>query len=184
MPLPRVSVFIATSLDGCIARADGSLDWLDCVKLDGEDYGYGEFMSTVDTLLLGRGTWDVARTFDPWPYAGKRVVVLTHRPEQVRHGEELAAGNVAEVLEELGASGSARVYVDGGAVIRQCLAAGMVDELIVSVVPVVLGEGIRLFGDELPERTLRLVSSESWASGLVQLRYTVGSSPFPRPGAA
>lgn len=184
MSTPRVAVFIATSLDGCIARADGSLDWLDLVKLDGEDYGFAEFLSGVDTLLMGRSTWDVVRAFDPWPYAGKRVVVLTHRPEAVEHGEELASGDVGRVLDDLGASGARWVYVDGGDVIRQALASGRVDELIVSVIPVILGDGIRLFGGELPERTLRLVSSQAWPSGLVQLRYAVGSSPTPRPGAA
>ncbi len=184
MPTPRVAVFIATSLDGCIARTDGSLDWLDLVKNDGEDYGYAEFMQGLDTVLMGRATWDVVRGFDPWPYEGKRVVVLTHRPESVEHGEELASGPIDHVLEQLGATGSSWVYIDGGVVIRQALQAGMVDELILSIVPVILGDGPKLFGPDLPERTLRLVSSQVWPSGLVQLRYSVGSSPAPRPGAA
>lgn len=89
---PRVSVYIATSLDGFIARTDGGLDWLDTVQLEGEDYGYAAFVATVNTMVVWRATWEVARGFDPWPWAGKRVLVLTHRPIDARHGEETHAG--------------------------------------------------------------------------------------------
>jgi dihydrofolate reductase len=171
MVRPQCAVFIATSLDGFIALPDGSIKWLDAVQLDGEDYGFGAFFASVDTLLMGRLTWETALRFDEWPYSGKRVVVLTHRPAEARHGESFRAGEPAAILAALQAEGAQRVYVDGGAVISQFLAEGLVDELTLSVVPMLLGDGIRLFQGGLPRRALRLTSSHAYPSGLVQLRY-------------
>lgn len=167
----QCSAFIATSLDGFIARPDGGLDWLGRVSRDGEDYGYQRFADTVDVLVTGRGTYDVMAGFDVWPYAGKRVIVLTHRPVESRHGEEFFAGSVEELARRLAAEGARRVYVDGGAAIRQFLAAGLLDDLTISVIPVVLGDGIPLFGGGVPERGLVLEGTEAYPTGLVQLRY-------------
>src|SRR3954470_18726807 len=119
-----VSVYIAVSVDGFIARKDGGLDWLDRVQRDGEDYGYAVFAATVDVIVMGRATYETARGFDAWPYAGKRVVVLTHRaikdaPDGVEARDLDGAGEVRAFVAEL----SGRVYVDGGAVIRSFLAA-------------------------------------------------------------
>jgi dihydrofolate reductase len=171
MTRPRCSAFIATSLDGFIARRDGSIDWLRSVEDAGEDYGFATFFAEIDALLLGRATWEVARGFEPWPYAGKRVAVLAHQAREARHGETFHAGEAAAVLDLLGAGGAGHVYADGGAVISQLLAADRVDDLTVSVIPIVLGDGIRLFQGPLPERALVLVSARSFRSGLVQLRY-------------
>jgi dihydrofolate reductase len=171
MPRPIVSVYIATSVDGYIARDDGSLDWLERVQSAGEDYGYGAFMDSVDALVFGRSTWDTVVGFGEWPYGGKRVVVLTHRPLDAAHGEAVHAGPLAPLLEGLGAEGVRRVYLDGGATIRQGLAEGLVDELTLSVVPVLLGGGRALFGPGLPSLDLRCVGAQSFPSGLVQSRY-------------
>lgn len=171
MARPRVAVYIATSLDGCIARADGSLDWLERVQAAGEDNGYGAFMDAVDALVLGRTTWDTVVGFGEWPYAAKRVVVLTHRPLDAAHGEAAHAGALLPLLERLGAEGVRRVYLDGGVAIRQGLAEGVVDELTLSVVPVLLGGGIGLFGPGLPPLDLRWVEARRFPSGLVQSRY-------------
>lgn len=171
MDRPRCSVFIATSLDGFVARPDGRLDWLEPVQAPGEDYGYQGFFDAVDTLAVGRTTYDVALGFSPWPWAGKRVVVLTHRPPAPRHGESFFAGEPAALVARLGRDGARRVYVDGGHVISQFLAAGLVDDLTISVVPVVLGDGIRLFRAPLPERALALEGARTFPTGLVQLRY-------------
>src|SRR5882757_8229591 len=136
---PRCSVFIAASLDGYIARADGGIDWLSVVERAGEDYGYTEFLGGVDTLVMGRRTYDTVLGFDEWPFAGKRCIVLTHaRPTSPRADEEFASGAPAALLEQLGRQGVRRVYVDGGAVIRQFLSAGLVDDLTLSVIPVLL----------------------------------------------
>lgn len=173
-PRPRCSVFIAVSLDGYIAREDGGIDWLSIVQQEGEDYGYKAFADTCDTLVMGRNTYDTALGFDAWPYEGKRLVVLTHNPPPPRHGEAFFAGSPEELAGALGRDGARRVYVDGGAVIRQFLAAGCIDDLTLSVVPVLLGGGIPLFASGGPEHRLHLEESRSWPTGLVQLRYRVG----------
>jgi len=177
---PLCSVFIAASLDGYIARADGSLDWLSIVEREGEDYGYRDFVDSVDALVMGRKTYDTVLGFDDWPFAGKRCIVLTHaRPTSPRADEEFASGAPAALLEQLGGQGVRRVYVDGGAVIRQFLAAGLVDDLTLSVIPVLLGGGIRLFDADPRGRAsttpLRLVSARSFESGLCQLRYEIAA---------
>jgi dihydrofolate reductase len=173
-PRPQCSVFIAVSLDGYIARPDGRLDWLDGVQMPGEDYGYAAFYASVDALIMGRGTWDVCRAFPEWPYSGKRVIVLTNRPEPASHGEELVCGDVGPVLAKLQRDGVRRIYVDGGVVIRQFLAAGLIDDLTIAVVPRILGDGIRLFDRGMPEVGLELVSQKAWPTGLVQLNYAIG----------
>ena len=165
------SAFLATSLDGFIARRDGGLDWLAAVSAPGEDYGYREFFEAIDTVLLGRSTWEVARRFDPWPYAGKRVAVLAHASAAAEHGEAFVEGDVAVVLDGLGGRGAKHVYADGGQVVSQLLAARRLDAITISIVPVVLGDGIPLFRRPLPEVALELVSARSFPSGLVQVRY-------------
>ena len=173
---PQCSVFIAASLDGYIARADGGLDWLAMVERAGEDYGYRDFLDAVDALVMGRRTYDSVLEFEVWPYPGKRCIVMTHAPPAPRHGEEFASGAPASLLARLGEQGVRRLYVDGGALIRQFLAAGLVDDLTLSVIPVLLGSGIRLFEEDArarssTERKLRLVTARPFDSGLVQLCY-------------
>ncbi|MDX2090144.1 MAG: dihydrofolate reductase family protein [Kofleriaceae bacterium] len=169
----QCSVFIATSLDGYIARPDGRLDWLERVERPGEDYGYQRFAATVDVLVTGRGTYDVLRELATWPYTGKRVIVLTHRPTESRHGEEFFSGAVEDLARTLAGQGVRRVYVDGGVAIQQFLAAGLIHDLTISVIPVVLGDGIPLFKGGLPERGLVLEGTDAYPSGLVQLRYRI-----------
>ncbi len=172
----RCSVFIAISLDGFIARPDGAIDWLSIASRPGEDYGYAELFASIDTLVLGRKTHDVARTFEPWPYAGKRCVVLTHgegAATPFAHGEERASGPPAELVARLAREGARHVYVDGGSVIQQFLAAGLVDDVTLSVLPILLGDGIRLFGKTGSDVRMTLTASRAYESGLVQLRYDV-----------
>ncbi len=175
MARPRCSAFLAASLDGFIARPDGGLDWLGPFERSGEDHGFAGFLASVDALVVGRGTYDAVLAFPEWPYRGKRVVVLTHRPPAPRHGESFASGAPEELLASLGAAGTRRVYVDGGATVSAFLRAGLLDDLTVSVIPAVLGEGIRLFQPPLPDRTLALRGVRSFPSGLVQLRYDARS---------
>src|SRR4051812_6693833 len=159
---PRCSVFIAVSLDGCIARADGTIDWLSVVERPGEDYGYQRFVDSIGALVIGRRTYETARGFGAWPYADKRCVVLTHRAldHDAPAGVEAHAGDPAPLLARLAADGITRVYVDGGDVIRQLLGAGLIDDLTLSIVPVVLGDGVRLWSWPSPgapaERRLHL----------------------------
>lgn len=168
----RCSVYIATSLDGFIARDDGGIDWLGAVQKEGEDYGYAAFFASVDALILGRGTYDTALSFDPWPYEGKRCIVLTHRPPATAvANEEFFTGTAAQLHARLAAEGTKHAYVDGGDVIRQFVAAGLVDELTVSLVPILLGEGRRLFGPTGRDVPLELASATPYDTGLVKLTY-------------
>lgn len=177
MKRPHVSVFIATSLDGYIARADGSIDFLDCVQAPGEDYGFARFFAAIDTLVMGRHTWDVAAAFPEWPYAGKRVVVLTHRALDACHGEETHAGDLAPLFARLQEAGARRIYLDGGNAIRQALAANLVDDMTISTVPVLLGDGIPLFTQGVPASTWDLVDARGYASGLVQATWKARDLP-------
>lgn len=168
---PCFSVFIATSLDGYIARADGAIDWLSIVHPVDEAHGYQAFLASVEAIVLGRGTYDTVLGFDQWPYPGKRVVVMTHRPVEARHGEEFFSGSAAELAARL--SDAKRVYVDGGQVVSQFFAAGLIDDVTISVIPIILGGGIRLFSGGEGEHRLELESQRSWPSGMVQMRYRV-----------
>jgi dihydrofolate reductase len=172
MARPQCSVFIATSVDGFIAREDGTFDFLSLVEQPEEDYGFADFFASVDALVIGRNTYETALAFEEWPYAGKRCIVLTHRETPSLHGEQFFAGAPAALVEQLGLVGAQRLYVDGGAVIRSFLADGLSDDVTLSIIPVLLGRGISLFGNEVPELKLALESSQAFASGLVQLRYT------------
>ncbi len=172
MQRPRCSVFIATSIDGYIARADGTFDFLSIVERPGEDYGFADFFATVDALVIGRNTYETALAFPEWPYAGKRCIVLTHRETPSAHGEQFFAGEPAALVDQLALSGAQRLYVDGGAVIRQFVRENLIDDMTLSIVPVLLGSGVPLFGSELREQRLHLHSSKAFESGLVQLCYT------------
>jgi dihydrofolate reductase len=171
MPRPATAAFLGMSLDGFIAGPHDELDWLERGGGPPEDHGFKEFFASIDLLLIGRRTWDVVQRFPTWPYEDKAVAVLTRRPAEARHGERFVSGAPAEVLSALGRDGARRVYVDGGAVVSQFLSAGLLDELTVSILPVVLGAGIPLFQGAGPERWLTLQDHRSWPSGLVQLRY-------------
>jgi dihydrofolate reductase len=179
---PRCSVYIATSVDGFIARADDGLDWLKSVERPGEDYGYADFMKSVDVLLMGRRTYDVVAGFDAWPYGSTRVVVATRRPGEAKQGASFASGTPADLVAQLEREGVKHVYVDGGVLIRDFMKAGLIDDLTLSIIPIVLGSGIPLWADGGCEHALRLESSRSFASGLVQNRYVVAKAFASAPG--
>jgi dihydrofolate reductase len=167
----KCSVFIASSLDGFIARSDGGIDWLARVERPGEDYGYQKFHDSIDTIIVGRKTYETALGFSGWPYAGKRCVVLTHAAPAAKHGEEFHDGPPEALVARLAAAGAKHAYVDGGMVIQQFLAAGLIDDLTVSIIPILLGDGARLFGKTGRDVPLELVASRGFDSGLVQLQY-------------
>ena len=177
----KVSAFIATSLDGYIARRDGNLDWLFAAAPTGgdtaEDYGYGEFMATVDTIVMGRNTYEKVRTFGAWPYAGKQVLVLTTKPleipEELRSSVRTLAGSPGEVVANLAAAGARHAYVDGGQTIQRFLDAGLLGRLIVNTVPVLIGDGIPLFGRARTDIRLAHVRTRAYPTGLVQNEYTM-----------
>jgi dihydrofolate reductase len=180
MERPTCSVFVGVSIDGFIARPDGGLDWLR--PFEGTDHGFQSFFDSVDTLVVGRATYDVVMGFESWPYDGKRVVVLTHRPIEARHGESVLAGEPGAIVARLAAEGVRRCYIDGGAVVSQFLAAGLVDDLTITLVPVILGGGIRLFQGPMQERRLHLEGARTYPSGLVQVGYLAARPGESKPG--
>jgi dihydrofolate reductase len=170
----QCSVFVATSLDGFIARPDGRIDWLAVVEQQNEDYGYRRFFDSIDTLVMGRKTYETVLGFGgDWPYAGKRCIVLTSGEPPAKVNAELCAEAPAPLVDRLTSEGSKRIYVDGGVVIQSFLAAGLVTDMTISIVPVLLGDGVRLFGKMSADVRLGLVRSRSFGSGLVQLEYGV-----------
>jgi dihydrofolate reductase len=171
-----VSVFVGTSVDGFLARANGDLDFLPAGG--GEPHGYDEFIATVDALVIGRKTFEAVRAFPEWPYGDKRVVVLSSRPldfSGVRDGVvEQMAGSPAEIVSRLAASGAHHLYVDGGITIQGFLRAGQVERLVITRVPVLVGDGIPLFGALPHDLRLRHVATQHYPSGLVKSEYRVG----------
>ena len=171
----KMSVFVGTSLDGFIARRNGSFDFLP--EGGGEPHGYDEFMASVDTLLIGRNTFEVVLGFGEWPYGKKRVVVLSNRPvdlSQVRGGVvEQMSGSPTEIATKLAATGAQHVYVDGGITVQRFLAAGLIQSLVITRVPVLIGDGIPLFGSLPHDVKLRHIETRQYMSGLVRSEYQV-----------
>jgi len=169
------SVFIATSVDGFIARPNGDLDWLPAGG--GEPHGYNEFIASVDALVIGRKTFEKVLTFEAWPYGDKRVVVLSSRPVDLSAAGdgvvEQMGGPPAEIASQLAASGARHLYVDGGITIQRFLRAGLIQRLIITRVPVLIGDGVPLFGTLPRDLRLRHVMTRQYPSGLVQSEYAV-----------
>lgn len=171
---PRVSVFVACSLDGYIATPEGSLDWLERAAAPDEDYGYDDFLASVDALAMGRGTYDHVAHLDPLPFGDRPVIVFTHRGPGPRGGVTFWSRTPEEAVTEWEALGVQHVYVDGGNLVGQFLDAGLVDDITVTVVPLLLGSGLPLFPRIDRATRLRLLDATPYPSGLVRLRYERG----------
>lgn len=166
-------MFIACSLDGFIAGPDDDLSWLPPPE-GADDFGFGAFMADVGALLMGRRTYDVVEGMsDWWPYGERPVLVATRRPLSSPHPMVRAvAGSIDEVVRaSREAAGERDVYIDGGNLIRQAIDAGLVDELTITVVPVVLGQGVPLFAGTEKRHALERVDVRALSAGLVQLTY-------------
>jgi dihydrofolate reductase len=178
----KASVFIATSLDGFIARSNGDLDWLTGVQSTSteQDYGYQEFMDTVDTIVLGRNTFELVLTFDSWPYSGKKVVVLSSRPDAVPphlvDDVEWLSLPPQDLVERLASQGATHLYVDGGKTIQGFMNAGLIDELTITRVPIMIGTGVPLFGPLDHDVKLTHIATRQFESGFVQSKYRVAKT--------
>lgn len=171
------SVFCGVSLDGFIARPDGALDFLEG---DGTaemgDHGYDAFMAGIDAIVMGRNTFEKVMSFEAWPYA-KKVIVLSSRPLELARanarGADIEVMNAApkELVAALAACGLHHLYIDGGITVQRFLRAGLIDRLIVTQLPVLIGQGIALFGTLDHDIPLKLVESRSFPGGLVQSEY-------------
>ncbi|MDY0932397.1 dihydrofolate reductase family protein [Chryseobacterium sp. CFBP8996] len=171
----KVSLFIATSLDGYIAKPNDDLSFLKIVEKEGEDYGYTEFTETIDTLIIGRKTYDyVLKELGPSHYDnGKRDVYVITRTEKPNVGRTtFYTGNLTDLVKQLQSENGKNIYCDGGSeIINELLKNDLVDEFIISIVPVLLGNGTRLFKDGRPEQELQFVSAKTYETGLTQLYY-------------
>jgi dihydrofolate reductase len=176
-PPVRVSVFVGTSVDGFIARPNGDLDWLPAGG--GEPHGYDEFIASVDAIVIGRKTFETVLTLGAWPYGHKRVVVLSSRPLELSAAGsgvvEQMAGAPAAIVSQLAASGAHHLYVDGGITIQGFLRAGLVQRLVITRVPVLIGDGVPLFGTLPRDIRLHHVATRHYPSGLVQSEYLVAA---------
>ena len=170
----KASVFIGTSVDGFIARANGDLDFLPAGG--GEPHGYDEFMASVDALVIGRKTFETVLAYDHWPYGEKPVFVLSARPLAAGPPEavvERMTGEPADIVSQLATRGIGHIYVDGGITIQRFLRAGLIQRLIITRVPVLIGAGIPLFAEVPRDVLLRHVGTRQYASGLVQSEYVI-----------
>ena len=180
----RCSVFIATSLDGFIARSDGRIDWLNDANAlvpPGEDCGFAEFFSSVDALVMGRNTFEQVLSFPEWPYGSKPVIVLSRSlrslPAQVPATVTLSAEPPATLVARLSVKGLRHLYIDGGLTIQSFLMANLIGEMTITVIPVLLGSGKPLFGSLQRDVPLQLLACRAYDFGFVQSRYLARRTP-------
>ena len=169
----HAAVFIATSLDGFIARPDGSIDWLTDRDEKPGDTGYQEFMDVIDTVVLGRKTYETVLDFNFWPYEGKQVEVLSTTLPTDADERIIVHRTLDGLVQTLDDRGAKRVYADGGRVIQTFLEAGLLNELTITTVPVLLGRGIRLFGELAYDINLTHNATRTLNGGFTQSDYTI-----------
>lgn len=172
MTVPQFVLYIATSLDGYIARPDGRIDWLPAIDPMVEDYGYNAFYETIDALVMGASTYEQVLSFGEWPYPGKPTYVLTRRSRTSSQPEVVfVQDGMAALQHQINQANYRRVWVvGGGQIVSAFLQQDLLDEFIITVMPILLGAGIPLF-QSIPERQLQLVQSRAFAFGAVELIY-------------
>lgn len=178
----KISVFISTSLDGYIAREDGGLDWLEAANVDvpdGEDFGFIQFMQSIDSIVIGRKTYEKVLSFGGWPYGSASVIVLSRTqiefPDDPDHNVSSTSESLEELCSRLESEGEKHLYIDGGITIQRFLADGLITDVTINTVPIVLGSGIPLFGSLAKDITLEHVATKSFDVGFVQSTYNVKS---------
>ncbi len=171
----KVVLYIAASIDGYIAAPGDDLSFLSMVEMPGEDYGYAEFMRTIDKVIMGRKTYDwVVENAPNYSHSDQETYILTRTSKASIGNTHFYNGDLQELVQTLKAKGGKNIFCDGGAVAaNSLLKLRLIDELILSVIPIILGDGIKLFEEGIPERMLKLLSSKSYPSGLVQLHYVL-----------
>ncbi len=171
--MSAVILYIAASLDGYIAKADGSVDWLAIVNDEETDYGYADFYAGVDAIAMGSRTYEQVLDFEEWPYPDKRVFVFTRRMlEPLAHDVTFTSQSPVDFVRGLDSAGLRTLWLAGGGdLVASFMEHRLIDEYIISVIPIVLGDGIPLFKSPLPEHRLELLESTDYSSGLIQLHY-------------
>lgn len=161
------------SLDGYIAKPNDDIGFLSIVEQDGQDYGYGDFVKTVDAVIVGRKTYDkvISMGFD-FPHTDKDVYIITRTARPNIGSVQFYTGDLKSLVHKLKSENGKNIYCDGGAeIVNELLKDDLIDEFIISVIPILLGDGIKLFKDGRPEQKLELVSTKQFEKGLVQLHY-------------
>lgn len=171
----KLILYITMSLDGYIAKPNDDLSFLELVACEGEDYGYADLLNTVDTVIMGRKTYDWVMTQVPeFPHADMKSYIITRTPRAPIGNTEFYTGNIAELITALKAKSGKHIFVDGGAqLVNTLLKDKLINELIISTIPILLGQGIRLFQEGFPEQNLKLISSKQFDSGLLQMHYEI-----------
>ena len=171
----KLIIYIATSLDGYIAKPNDDLSFLKLVEKEGEDYGYAEFTATIDTIILGRKTYDwVLKEIGSSHYDNgeRNVYVITRTAKPSVEKTTFYTGDLTELVQQLKFQSGKNIYCDGGSeIINELLKKDLIDEMIISVIPVLLGSGTRLFKDGRPEQLLELVSTKTFETGLIQMHF-------------
>lgn len=168
----KIILYIAAGLDGYIAGPNGEIDWLPI----GQDYGYKEFVAGIDTLLMGRKTYELMLTFGWWDYPGMKAYVFTRRPDRMEKDENVifTADDPAGVVAEIRKTPGKDIWlVGGGEVVKAFLDQGLIDEAVIAIVPIVLGDGIPLFPKGARRTTFKLTELKKFDSGLVMTKYIV-----------
>lgn len=177
----KLIIYIATTLDGYIAQPNDNLSFLKLVEKEGEDYGYAEFIKTTDTIILGRKTYDwVLKEIGSAHYDNgeREVFVITHKARPKSGKTTFYTGNLPELIKKLKSESGKNMYCDGGAeIINALLMHDLIDEFIISVVPVLVGDGTKLFKDGRPEQLLEFVNAKAFDTGLIQLHYKRKNGP-------
>ncbi|MGF1767103.1 dihydrofolate reductase family protein [Enterovibrio makurazakiensis] len=173
----KIVAYMAQSLDGFIAGVNGELDWLETIENpEGSDFGFAEFMDSVDALLMGRNTFEKVLSFGMWPY-NKPVYVASNSllevPEELACKAHIISGELQSMLSQMQQQGINTVYLDGGKLFQSALRSGVLNEMTITSVPVALGQGISLFGDLENQVQLKLESSEVLLNQLVKTKYRV-----------
>ena len=169
----KVILYIAMSLDGYIATESNDLDWLSIVEIPNEDYDYEKFVQGVDTVIMGRKTYDKVLSFGiNFPHKGRKCYVISRSRTGFDGNVEYYSGNLKNLIEDLKNRDVCNIFIDGGAeIVNELLKIDMIDEFVISIIPIFLGSGIRLFKDGRHYQRLNLKSTKEFTSGLVQLRY-------------
>lgn len=167
----KLLLYIATTLDGYIASTDGKIDWLTSFDTDDQDNGYLSFYSTIEALIMGAATYEQVLGFGDWPYPGRLCYVLTNRTLAPDRDHILFVSSLEAILEDIHQKGLQRVWIVGGGQSASLfMAAGLVDDYILTLIPIILGSGISLY-QTVPQQTLRLIKTVTYASGAVELHY-------------
>ena len=173
--MPKVILYISMSLDGFIATKDDDISWLDSIDHGENDYGYKKFSSTIDKYIVGRKTYDVVMNLVGEFAQAKEYncYIISRSKSGVENGVTFYNGDIASLIDRLKSEGGKHIYCDGGAeIVKELMKEDLIDEYIISVIPIILGDGKRLFKGGIPSQKIKLIASKAYSNGLVQLNYT------------